>query len=121
MALYENTDILKTSSETLAPYFASRLQELNEHAIVGQVRCKGLLAAVELVGDKQARTRLAPNSAAAVFCRDQAIGAGLMVRQTGDAMIMSPPYVTELSEVDQLINTLSMALDQTAKEFGVSG
>mgnify|MGYP000078782742 FL=1 len=120
MALYENTDILEKSSQTLAPYFASRLQELVEHPIVGQVRCKGLVAAVELVRDKQARIRLAPDSAAAVFCRDQAISAGLMVRQTGDAMIMSPPYVTELGEVDQLINTLSMALDKTAKEFGMS-
>jgi putrescine aminotransferase len=105
----------------LAPYFADKLATLKDHPIVGQVRAKGLVAAVELVRDKSSRERLAPDSAGAVYCRDQAINHGLMVRQTGDAMIMAPPFVTSLGEVDQLINTLAAALDLTAKHYGISG
>ena len=103
----------------LAPYFASRLIELADHPIVGQVRVKGLFAAVELVRDKSSRERLAPESAAAVHCRDTAITQGLMVRQTGDAMIMAPPVVTERSEIDSLVDHLAIALDRTAQHYGV--
>lgn len=87
---------------------------------MGQVRAKGLVAAVELVKDKSSRERLAPESGGAVFCRDQAIGDGLMVRQTGDAMIMSPPFVTTLEEIDTLVEKLVIALDKTAAHYSVS-
>jgi putrescine aminotransferase len=43
--------------------------------IVGQVRGRGCFAAIELVRDKETRERLAPESVAAVFCRDTANNA----------------------------------------------
>jgi putrescine aminotransferase len=55
-----------------------------------------------------------------VYCRDRAIEHGLMVRQTGDAMIMSPPFVTTTHEADTLVSKLETALDQTAKFYGLS-
>ena len=42
-----------------------------------------------------------------------------MVRQTGDAMIMSPPFVTTTGEIDALIATLTEGLNKTAMHFGV--
>ena len=118
--ILEQTQIIEKGVVQLAPYFASRLIELADHPIVGQVRVKGLFAAVELVRDKSSRERLAPESAAAVFCRDTAITQGLMVRQTGDAMIMAPPFVTEPSEIDFLVDQLAVALDRTAQHYAVT-
>ena len=118
--ILEQTRIIEEGVVDLAPYFAERLQTLVDHPIVGQVRVKGLFAAVELVRNKASRERLAPQSEAAVFCRDSAIGRGLMVRQTGDAMIMAPPFVTERTEIDFLVNQLAAALDLTAAHYGVS-
>ena len=118
--ILEDTQIIERGVVELAPYFASRLMELVDHPIVGQVRVKGLFAGVELVRDKSSRERLAPASAAAVYCRDTAITQGLMVRQTGDAMIMAPPFVTERSELDFLIDQLAIALDKTAQHYGVT-
>ena len=120
MDILENTEILKQSQSVLAPHFTNALQNLMDHPIVGQVRVKGLVAAVELVRDKGSRERLAPDSAAAVYCRDRSIESGLMVRQTGDAMIMSPPFVTTTDEADTLVSKLVTALDQTAKFYGLS-
>ena len=117
--ILEETGIIEQGVVELAPYFASRLIELTDHPIVGQVRVKGLFAAVELVRDKSTRERLAPESAAAVYCRDTAITQGLMVRQTGDAMIMAPPFVTERSEIDFLVDQLAAALDRTGQHYGV--
>ncbi len=78
-----------------------------------------MFAAVELVRDKNARERLAPESAGAVFCRNTANAGGLMVRQTGDAMIMAPPLVCNREEIDSLVDMLSEALDKTAAHYGI--
>lgn len=119
MDVLENTPILESSSNELAPYFSQALESLVDHPVVGQVRSKGLVAAVELVKDKDSRGRLAPESAGAVYTRDRAIENGLMVRQTGDAMIMSPPFVTSTEEVDALLSKLTSALDKTAAFYNV--
>ena len=119
MDVLENTPILESSSNELAPYFSQALESLVDHPVVGQVRSKGLVAAVELVKDKGSRERLAPESAGAVYTRDRAIENGLMVRQTGDAMIMSPPFVTSTEEVDALLSKLTSALDKTAGFYNV--
>jgi putrescine aminotransferase len=119
MDVLENTPILESSSNELAPYFSQALESLVDHPVVGQVRSKGLVAAVELVKDKGSRERLAPESAGAVYTRDRAIENGLMVRQTGDAMIMSPPFVTSTEEVDALLSKLTSALDKTAAFYNV--
>jgi putrescine aminotransferase len=92
-----------------------------DHPIVGQVRGRGCFAAVELVRDKHSRERLAPESAGAVFCRDTANDHGLMVRQTGDAMIMAPPLICEARAHRLPHRALGEALDVTAKHYGVSG
>jgi putrescine aminotransferase len=120
MDVLQHTSILEESSSVLAPYFASSLASLVDHPVVGEVRCQGLVAAVELVADKASRERLAPESAGAVYTRDRAIENGLMVRQTGDAMIMSPPFVTSKAEIDALVSKLTGALDKTAAFYGLN-
>ncbi|MEC8527378.1 MAG: aminotransferase [Pseudomonadota bacterium] len=120
MDVLQNTSILESSANELAPYFAKALESLADHPVVGQVRAKGLVAAVELVKDKGSRERLAPESGGAVYTRDRAIENGLMLRQTGDAMIMSPPFVTSTEEVNALVSKLTSALDKTAAFYNVN-
>jgi putrescine aminotransferase len=121
LEILESTGIIESAAKTIAPHFQGRLRELEDHPIVGQVRGRGLFAAVELVRDKGSRERLAPRSAGAVYCRDQANANGLMVRQTGDAMITAPPLVCSIEEIDSLVDKLHEALDLTARHFGIAG
>ena len=55
----------------------------------------------------------------AVYCRNMANAAGLMVRQTGDAMITAPPLVCSIDEIDILVDMLGEALDTTASHYGI--
>jgi len=118
--LYRRKKIVESSAGKLAPYFREQLQGLRDHRIVGEVRTLGMLGAVELVRDKSSRERLAPEAEGAVYCRNRAIGAGLMVRQTGDAMITAPPLICNRREIDNLVGMLARALDETAAHYGVS-
>lgn len=112
--------VIEHAASEVAPHFQARLRELEDHPIVGEVRGIGMFAAVELVRDKGSRERLAPDSQSAVFCRDTANVNGLMVRQTGDAMIMAPPLICTTGEIDILVEKLGQALDLTAAHYGVS-
>ena len=120
LKILREESVVERAAEHLAPYFQERLATLADHPIVGQVRGRGCFAAVELVRDKATRERLAPSSGAAVFCRDTANANGLMVRQTGDAMIMAPPLICDHSHIDLLVEKLGQALDVTAAHFGVA-
>jgi putrescine aminotransferase len=111
--------IIEGTATRLAPHFQERLQTLRDHPIVGEVRGLGMLGAVELVRDKQSRQRLAPDSAGAVYCRNQANAVGLMVRQTGDTVITAPPLICNRKEIDNLVDMLGKALDQTAEYYNI--
>jgi len=115
-----DSNIIETSARDIAPHFQARLKELEAHRIVGQVRGRGMFAALELVSDKGSRERLAPESEGAVYCRNMANASGLMVRQTGDAMIMAPPLVCNIEEIDFLVEKLGEALDKTADHYAIS-
>jgi putrescine---pyruvate transaminase len=118
--ILNNSNIIETAKTSIGPHLQNRLAQLVDHPVVGEVRGMGMFAAVELVKDKSSRERLAPESGGAVFCRDTAVSNGLMVRATGDAMIMAPPLVCSIAEIDTLVDTFTMALDATAAHFGVS-
>ena len=120
LRILRESNIIENSSQEIAPYFQARLRELADHRIVGEVRGRGMFAAVELVREKGSRERLAPSSEGAVFCRDTANAGGLMVRQTGDAMIMAPPLISSTAEIDILVEKLGQALDQTAAHYNVT-
>jgi putrescine aminotransferase len=117
--ILQDSNIIESAANELAPHFQGRLRELQDHRIVGEVRGRGMFAALELVADKSSRERLAPESEGAVFCRNTANDLGLMVRQTGDAMITAPPLVCDASEIDFLVEKLGEALDRTAEHFGI--
>jgi len=119
LKILREEDVIDTAAIELAPHLQSRLRELEDHPVVGQVRGRGMFAAVELVRDRHSREKLAPESGGAVFCRNAANELGLMVRQTGNAMIMAPPLVCNTREIDALVDMLGQALDVTAKHFGV--
>jgi len=90
------------------------------HPIVGEVRTMGMLAAFELVGDKNSREKIAPDGNGATFCRDAAIRSGLMVRTVGDSIVTAPPLICTEEEIDTLIVRLLKAMDATAAEFGIN-
>jgi putrescine aminotransferase len=120
LKILTGSNIIEHAKSTLGPHLQNRLAALADHPIVGEVRGQGMFAAVELVKDKSSKERLAPEAAGASFCRDSAVGNGLMVRATNDAMIMAPPLVCSIEEIDTLVDTFTMALDATAAHYGVS-
>lgn len=79
-----------------------------EHALVGDVRGLGLMAALELVSDRAKKTSAAKDVVQKVY--DAAYEAGVMVRTSGANVIISPPLVITSGDVGRIIAALDAGL-----------
>lgn len=109
LEIYER-DGLYDHAASMGDYLQTRLAELRDHERVGEVRGAGLIAAVELVEDKNSR---APDAALAKrttqLCQDN----GLIVRNVaGCALAICPPLIITRDQVDELVDKLTMSLQQ---------
>ncbi|GAA5525383.1 putrescine--pyruvate aminotransferase [Microbulbifer aestuariivivens] len=107
--------IIDNVRDNTGPYLAKRWAELADHPIVGETRSLGMVGALELVKDKGSRARFDDDCTAGGICRDMSIKNGLVMRATGDTMIIAPPLIITTEQVDELVEKARRALDDTAK------
>jgi putrescine aminotransferase len=114
--IIEREGMIERVREETGPYLGQALKERIEgHDLVGEVRSFGFLGAIEIVKDKATRQRFQPAGSAAVLVRDHAIANGMMLRATGDTMILSPPLIWTRDTIDMACDRIVKALD-AAKE-----
>lgn len=111
--------IIERVKAQTAPYLQKRLAELADHPLVGEVRGVGMLGAIELVQDKPSRQRFAAERSAGMVCRGHCFANGLIMRAVGDTMIIAPPLVISLEEIDELVTKARKCLDLTARSLDV--
>jgi len=110
--IIEKEGLIERVKNDTGPYFARALQErIAGHPLVGEVRSIGLMGAIEIVRDKATKARFEPAGDAAVVVRDHAIANGMMLRATGDTMIMSPPLIWTRATIDMACERIVKALD----------
>lgn len=93
------------------------LGSLASHPLVGDVRGRGMLAAIELVTDKEKKTPLpaAADPSRRIF--DRAWDNGLVIRAFGNGVLgYAPPLCCTESEIDAIIERTRMTLDQTLED-----
>ncbi|AOU97415.1 aminotransferase [Acidihalobacter yilgarnensis] len=106
--------IIERAGAEVGPYLQKRWAELADHPLVGETRGVGMLAALELVRAKSPRQDFAPAGKVGTLCRDICVDNGLVMRAVRDTMIISPPLVLTLEQVDELIEKAARCLDLTA-------
>jgi len=90
-----------------------RLHALRQrHALIGDVRGRGLLLGLELVTDRASK---APAGAAAERVLYRAMSRGLSFKTTmGNTITLTPPLVTTLAQMDDAIDILDQCLAEEA-------
>jgi len=110
--IIEKEGLVERVKTDTGPYFAQALRErVSGHPLVGETRAFGLMGAIEIVKDKATKERFKPSGSAAVVVRDHAIANGLMMRATGDTMILSPPLIWTRETIDMACERIVRALD----------
>jgi putrescine---pyruvate transaminase len=94
-------------------HFQARLKKLEDkHSFVGNVRGHGLMLAIEMVSDKATKAPLAKTSDLPARLARRAYEMGLMVRVSGPNMILSPPLVITMTEIDLLCDILEAVFEE---------
>ncbi|MFI3904888.1 aspartate aminotransferase family protein [Ochrobactrum sp. S1502_03] len=96
------------------------LHGLADHPLVGDVRGRGMLAAIELVTDKEKKTPLpaAADPARRIF--DRAWDNGLVIRAFANGVLgYAPPLCCTDEDIDAIIERTRITLDQTLADEDV--
>jgi 4-aminobutyrate aminotransferase len=111
-------NLLKTGLMANAAQVGARLKAglealMDKHALVGDVRGRGLMIGVELVKDRAAKTRAIDERNAVVSA---AFNRGLLVLGAGkNAIRFSPPLVLTAEEADVAVRIFDEALSEVAR------
>ncbi|MFK5980597.1 MAG: aminotransferase [Rhizobiaceae bacterium] len=110
--IYQKRDILG-QVRSVAPVFASRMEKLKNHPLVGEVRYMGLVGAVELVRDKQTKSSFDPKSGVGPHLVQYALEHGAIFRAITDSISLCPPMIITEAELNTLFDRLELALKDT--------
>jgi putrescine aminotransferase len=119
--ILEKDNLLQNVLE-VGPYFQQQLRKLEENPLVGNVRGKGLMAAVEMT--------IKGRNEADLLEKDYAIGEmvdrhcqrlGLLVRPFINICIISPPLIITRAQVDELVTALREGLRLTLEDLREQG
>jgi 4-aminobutyrate--pyruvate transaminase len=116
LAIYEERDLIGHVRQ-VAPVFLDGLGALRDHPLVGDVRGIGLIAGVELVADKPARTPFPPAAKVGLLVQDKCQEAGLIVRAIGDRIAFTPPLIITAAEIRDMCERFKAGLDAAWAEL----
>ncbi len=104
-------DDLPAQAARQGAYLMTRLNALAQsHALIGDVRGQGLMAALELVSDRATKTPIAPSSPALVALARACLDEGVMIRVNENKIILSPPLTISQSEIDKICDAIDAGL-----------
>lgn len=112
LEIYER-DHMFAKAAVLGEYMQKRLREFLAHPLVGEVRGKGMIAAVEMVANKQ--TGQAFNGGVVgAFAQQACQNHGMITRAVaGSSIAFCPPLIVTEAQIDEMIEKFSKALDET--------
>ncbi len=114
LAIIEERDLVANARDRGA-YMQKRLRQLQDHPLVGEVRGVGLIAGVELVTDKQAKTGLEPAGTLGARANTALLERGIISRAVVDTMAFCPPLIITEAQVETLADRFAQSLDEVAK------
>ncbi len=119
--LIRELDIVRKVREELAPRLARRFAELQAHPLVGEAETFGLLAALHLLKDKATGETFPADQEIGMLCRGICFDNGIVMRAVGDRMVVAPPLVMTIGQIDEMAALIHRGLDLTYEQARTQG
>jgi len=117
----QDNGLVEKVRNVTGPYLHEGLRKLaDRHHMIGEVRGTGLIAAIQLVKDKETKTLFSDEEDVGTKCRSHCFENNLIMRAVDQSMIMSPPLTISKSEIDELLEKAELCLNFTAKDLEVA-
>jgi putrescine---pyruvate transaminase len=104
---------LAENAAKVGAYFLAELTKLKgKHEVIGDVRGKGLMIAVELVKNRKTKEPFAPVDTYPGKVSDACLDGGVMLRTIVNKFIISPPLTITNEHADLAVSVLDRALER---------
>ncbi|PRC93208.1 aspartate aminotransferase family protein [Solimicrobium silvestre] len=118
--IQEEQLVEKVRNET-GPYLKKKFATLADHPLVSVAETCGFAAGLNLVQKKGATVHdcvpFDSKLEVGMICRGHMFGNGMIMRAVGDRMIIAPPLVTTIAEIDEMIELIRHCLDATLADL----
>jgi 4-aminobutyrate--pyruvate transaminase len=97
----------------VGPYLQNGLRRrFADHPLVGEIRGTGLIAAMEIVADKDSHANFDPREKVGIRLMKLCEENGVILRSVAnDSLCFSPPLVISPEEIDEMLNRVGESLD----------
>lgn len=112
LAIIEEGDLIGNAAR-LEPVFQAGIRSFANHPLVGEARGIGLVAAVEMVADKAAKTPFAKSGRAGAIAAGIGHEEGLIFRAIGDQLAFCPPLIVTENDITDIYARFARVLDRT--------
>ncbi len=109
---------LVENSAAMGKYLLEGLNELREYRMVGDARGLGLCACVEFVGDKETKEPFKPELNVIDKIFEAMEDGGLLAREFGPTVLLTPPLCITKSEVEEVVSILTRVVESVSKQIG---
>lgn len=117
LAVIQENDLVANARDVGA-HFRARLQSLISSPLVGEVRGVGLIAAMEMVEDKQTKLVTTPGRLGGLM-NAAMLRNGLISRNMTDAVAFCPPMIITREQADDMFEIVARSLAEVETELGV--
>jgi 4-aminobutyrate---pyruvate transaminase len=112
LEIYERDRVFQHAAR-VGTYMQQQLRKFESHALVGEVRGVGLIAALEIVANKSTRESF-PTAEIVQHLQSRAQEHGLLTRALGATSVgICPPLIITERQIDEIIGSLGTALEET--------
>ena len=112
LEIYKRDNLFEHAAE-MGEYLQTRLKEFDSHPLVGEVRGRGLLAAVELVANKHSGEAFNDTSVGA-YAKQACQDNGLLIRAVGgNSIAFCPPLIITTDQIDEMVDKFSLSIQKT--------
>lgn len=119
LRLYLEGGLLE-NGQRMGARLLTALARLADHPLVGEVRGRGLLAALELVRDKGSKVKFDQTLTIGERLFDRAYANGVIIRAFPDGTIgFAPPLCCSASDIDLIVERVARTLDDLLAEADI--
>lgn len=107
--------------EALGPkieHFTRRLEDFRDLAHVGDVRSCGFMAGIEIVEDRRTKASFPVERRTGMRVALEARRHGVLLRPLGDVMVLMPPLVLTIEEIDRLLDVTHLCIRGVTEQDG---
>jgi len=111
LAIFREDGTLERN-RALAAHMGARARELEDHPHVAEVRQRGMIVAVELTADKEARTPYPWQQRRGLAVYRHALTRGVLLRPIGNVVYFMPPYVITPEQIDLMVEVAREGIER---------